>query len=89
MPVPQHLDINHISKTMNIAICKVCDLLVKDPWPEFDVRVCNWDGDHPICTQCKLPMIGMRWRGEICRDCHEDLLLPETDYDRWEAHFAD
>jgi hypothetical protein len=38
---------------------------------------CGWGFDHPICPDCKRPVIGARWNLGRCFDCHQDALLPD------------
>lgn len=78
-----------ISEKTQIPICKDCHELKDDPWPAYDVRrVCRWPEGHPACSDCKYPIIGGRWNGGRCLDCHEDSLLPPTAQDLWEDHYS-
>lgn len=62
--------------SVTTEVCPDCGLPAWTDDPE-QVRGCNSDFDHRICPDCKLPIIGARWNGGRCLDCHQRALLPD------------
>jgi hypothetical protein len=56
-------------------VCTTCGGVI-DSHPAVERPPCTWDGDHPICPDCRAPIIGCRWNMDRCLDCHEAALLP-------------
>lgn len=57
-------------------VCPDCGLPAWTDDPG-QVRGCNSGFDHPVCPDCKEPIIGARWNGGRCLDCHMSALGPD------------